>query len=127
MVAGVVPGLMVLVTFAWHRIKAAEARPDWPIPVPQTPAPEPAVPSSPAPGPVQPDPERPKVVRRQYSTVLNPTQRAEALRRIEQGQSMAQVARDMDLSERARKYRLPELVREVQERRTKVSQNGGRP
>lgn len=45
MVAGVVPALMVLVTFAWHRIKAAEAkafRPTWPVdyPVPE-PVPEP--------------------------------------------------------------------------------------
>jgi hypothetical protein len=59
MVAGVVPGLMVLITFTWHRIKAAEARPDWPIPVPQNPAPEDVPPKATPPGPVQPAPVPP--------------------------------------------------------------------
>jgi hypothetical protein len=60
-VAGVVPGAMLMVTFAWHAIREAEDRPTW-ITEPFVPL-GPEVPDEPAPDQEPDQPERTKVAR----------------------------------------------------------------
>jgi hypothetical protein len=136
MVAGVVPALMVLVTFAWHRIKAAELRPDWPIPVPQTPAPEPVGPPAVPPGPVQPEKPRPRVAtadmtvnpvrtatRGRTTTRTNGSrftadQRQRIADQVGRGVSAKAIQRELGMSDRAYRDHLLPLVRSIQEVRS---------
>jgi hypothetical protein len=101
-VAGVVPGLMVLVTFAWHRIREA---------VP----PVPGVPTVPVPG----SRERQPVAPVRPSTSARPSGLTLAQRRRVEGwvgegrTNKSQMARDLGLSDRAKKERLAPLVDEL--------------
>lgn len=117
-VAGVVPGAMILVTFAWHRIRS---RPDWvtptPLgrPVPATPDPDPDPEPERDPGP-ESDRTRPRVAQdgpdaRRPATRGRPAERKRAAQLAAQGHSASRITKELDLSDRARKGWVAELVR----------------
>ena len=130
MIAGVVPGAMVLVTFAWHRIRAAEpaARPVWdPLPPPP---PDPDPDEEPAEEPVLVPQTRPRVAQdgaRRPGPATRGRPSAEVVQRAAQGHSAARIARDLGLSDRARRTWVGDLVREYRDQPVQLSPNGHGP
>ena len=130
MVAGIVPALMVLITFTWHRIKAAEARPTWPLdyPVPE-PAPDPdpepePVPSS-RPRPTQGEARRPGPVGRGRPFTPDDHPKVEAM--VDQGRTnKAEMARELGLHKRGQ-LDLGRYVNTYRDQPVRVSQNGDGP
>jgi hypothetical protein len=108
MVAGVVPGAMILVTFAWHRIRAW--RPVWePTPLGH-PVPEPA-PPDPDPEPA-PDPEpRPKV--RTNGAAFTPAQLNQIRGWVVEERPVRWMARELHLDDNTRTRKLAPLVRSL--------------
>jgi hypothetical protein len=132
-VAGVVPGLMVLVTLAWHLIRELG---DDVSPVSQVSPPVPVARVGPPPGPPdQPVPGSQPQSRRTVATPapsrqpgLTPAQYRRVEGWVAEGRTnKSQMARDLGLSDRAKKERLAPLVDELVARVGSPAGNGDGP
>jgi hypothetical protein len=125
-VAGAVPvtllGAVHLLVLLLLRLLAGrpQARPDWPVPVPETPAPERDVPPTlPAPGPVQPDqPQRTRTRTNGNGSRFTADQRQRIADQVGRGMSAKAIQRELGMSDRAYRDHLLPLVRSIQEVRS---------
>lgn len=103
MVAGVVPSLMVLVTFAWHRIRAGGIRPDWIGDVPPPPA-----------QPKEPEPDQePQPKARTNGNTFTADQRQLIADLVAREASGKEIQRTLGVSDRAYREKVLPLVRSI--------------